>query len=109
MISLQFGVSAAIPDVPKSVAIQAARSDFIVSKLIRHEEDEDYDDAMEGGSEYEERKSILHSGTDGAAHAAKRKSVLDSTPLVPLADYPFTKPANGWPTGLSINEVKVNV
>ena len=106
LISVQFIISAAIPDIPASVQIQSQRSEFIVSKLILHVEDEDYGEEQEDPNG---RQSVIDSANPLLANANANKDhskdEVDVLPDVEIRQFPHSKPNNGWPTVLKREQV----
>ncbi len=96
LISLQSVIAAYIPDIPYDVNIQTQRNEFIVSKLILNVADEDFG-AGETDDNDDIRLSAIHQ------NKGKRKSVAVERPAVPVAPFPRSKPANGWPETLKLN------
>lgn len=102
LISVQFIISAAIPDTPESVHIQQKRAEFIVSKLILHVEDEDYGEEQEDPNG---RQSVIDSANPLLAAQAKHGHDDKVYPEVHVRAFPHSKPKDGWPSVIKREKV----
>eukprot|EP00595_Chromulina_sp_UTEXLB2642_P003694 CAMPEP_0196764098 /NCGR_PEP_ID=MMETSP1095-20130614/5350_1 /TAXON_ID=96789 ORGANISM="Chromulina nebulosa, Strain UTEXLB2642" /NCGR_SAMPLE_ID=MMETSP1095 /ASSEMBLY_ACC=CAM_ASM_000446 /LENGTH=707 /DNA_ID=CAMNT_0042118727 /DNA_START=171 /DNA_END=2294 /DNA_ORIENTATION=- len=85
MLSIQFILSAAIPDIPEQVDIQLQRANFIVSKIINQDSDEDFIDPQLAQSAEK-------------VNANKRSSLITTAIDIPYHDtFPMNRTNNQWP------------
>jgi anoctamin-10/anoctamin-7 len=101
ILGIQLVLCWAIPSVPEIVNIQIGRMDFIVSKIIEHEEDDDYDDDndalqflgdVQDDNDIEESGpccSCFGSGNENRTNKVKNKS--KKLPAFPIFHAPNSK------------------
>eukprot|EP01035_Chromulina_nebulosa_P019942 gene19942-25908_t len=93
MLSIQFILSAAIPDIPEQVDIQLQRANFIVSKIINQDSDEDFIDPK-------------HAESAETFGANKRSSLVTTVIDIPYHDtFPMNRTNNKWPA-LLVNSLE---
>jgi anoctamin-10/anoctamin-7 len=108
LISIQYVTQAIIPDVPESVEIQLARTEFINDKVIEKVPDEDFDDPVETEVIVEDVTDIATKGLFACLLGGKTKQrkIRTDCPMVDMKSYPhglnvvdFPAPVSGPPAG----------